>query len=351
MLRVHCERCGTEVRFDTMRCPVCAAPHRYVPSDCLLRTLDADDDGIIFHAAGDCVARWRCLNAAWGCNWTLRARVGERWCLSCALTRGRPDVERPDAIEAWSRAEAAKRRLVDQVMRLGLPIDARSPAQPNGLTFDLVDVPGGRGLTGHLDGVVTIDLADADDRRRDELRRALGEPFRTLIGNLRHEVGHHYWARLVGQSSDIADARRLFGDERVDYRAALERHYASPGADWEAERFVSRYATVHPLEDWAETFAHLLHLIDAVETAGAHGLARGPDGAPVDPDTPVQAMLDVWLPLGTAVDAIAEAVGSPPPFPFRPAGLVVDKLAFVHDCIRAHRRRGFFYDDENGLAL
>jgi hypothetical protein len=344
MLRYHCRLCGAEIRFDTMHCPVCAAPHGYVADAQVLATMAADADGITYHLAGDAVARWRCLNAAWGCNWTVPAGTGDRWCLSCALTRGRPDTERPDAIEAWSRAEAAKRHLVDQLLRLGLPIEPRSPQRPNGLTFDLVDVPGERGLTGHLDGVVTIDLAEADDVRRDELRRALGEPFRTLLGNMRHEVGHHYWARLVGQGRVLAEARRLFADERIDYTQALERHYASPGTAWDATRFVSRYAAVHPLEDWAETFAHYLHLVDAVETADAHGLARGPGGARVDLDAPLHVLLGAWLPLGAAIDAVAEAVGSPPPFPFHPVGLVVDKLSFVHDTVRANRRRGRFYD-------
>jgi hypothetical protein len=348
MLRYRCARCGTEVRFDTMRCPVCAGLQGYVPSESVLRTLDADDDG--FHVAGDGVARWRCLNAAWGCNWTLPARIDERWCLSCALTRGRPDVERSRrhrgivsrrGREAPPRGPADAPRTPDRRTVAGAA--ERSHVRPRRRTRRAR-------RSGHLDGVGTIVLADADDRRRDELRRLLGEPFRTLIGNLRHEVGHHYWARLVGQSSEVAEARRLFGDERGDYRAALERHDASPGADWDAARYVSRYATVHPLEDWGETFAHLLHLVDAIETAGAHGLAQRPDGAPLDLDTPVQAMLDVWLPLAAAVDSIAEAVGSPAPFPFRPAGVVVDKLSFVHDCIRL-RRRGVFYDDENRLAL
>jgi hypothetical protein len=267
------------------------------------------------------------------------AGIGERWCLSCALTRGRPDVERPGAVEAWSRAEAAKRRVIDQLLRLGLPVERRSELRPDGLLFDLVDVPGERGLTGHLDGVITIDLADADDARRDELRRALGEPFRTLIGNIRHEIGHHYWARLVEHGSDVAAVRRLFGDERADYARALASHYASSAAEWDETRFVSRYATVHPLEDWAETFAHYLHLVDVVETAGAHGLVAGARGDDVDLDAPLRVLLRAWAPVGAAVDAIAEAVGSPPPFPFHPVDLVVDKLAFVHDAIGAHRRR------------
>ena len=169
------------------------------------------------------------------------------------------------------RAEAAKRRLVHQLDTLALPFELRSTSAPDGLVFDLVHIPGEGGMTGHLDGVVTLDLAEVDDRHRDALRGQLGESFRTVIGHLRHEVGHYFWNRLVGGADWLVSFRRVFGDERVDYRDAVRRT-TREGSTWDAGRHVTAYAVSHPLEDWAETFAHYLHIVDAADTAAAHEL-------------------------------------------------------------------------------
>jgi len=244
--------------------------------------------------------------------------------------------------------EVSKRRLVYQLDQVGLPIEPRTPATPNGLAFDLVHLPGERGLTGHLDGVVTIDLTEADPAVRDDLRRRLGEPYRTLIGNLRHEIAHHYWHRLVGQSDHLACFRALFGDERIDYAPALERYYARPEVAWDEHRFATRYAQAHPHEDWAETFAHYLHLVDLVDTASAHGLIT-PD--PTNATTAVgdqgtfAPILRRWRPLARALDAIADAVGSTPVYPIDHGGAVVVKLEFVHATIRDYVNHGQLHDD------
>jgi hypothetical protein len=301
----------------------------------------------VYEIDGSDASFWRCLNSAWGCNWMLPATTDSGWCRSCRLTRGRPDEARPDAIEAWMAAEAAKRRLVHQLDELALPIEFRSNSAPDGLAFDLVHLPGEGGITGHLDGVVTLDLAETDEHHRDDLRRRLGEPFRTVIGHLRHEIGHHYWARLVGQSDDLGRFRRLFGDERTDYARAVDRHYANGSGGWDRTRFVTAYASSHPLEDWAETFAHYLHIIDAVDTAVAHDLIPTGHPAIMIPDAAepleLDVILDVWRPINTAVNAIAESLGAPAVYPFEPTGVVADKLSFVHRQIAAHTERDRFY--------
>jgi hypothetical protein len=350
MRRFACEHCASEVHFETSTCPVCGTHLGYVPIEGDLRKLWPAADGVSYTIAGSDTTWWRCLNAAWACNWVLPAATGTTWCRSCALTRGRPDDGRPDAIDAWALAEAAKRRLVHQLDTLALPVDGRSAAMPNGLVFDLVHLPGERGLTGHLDGVVTLDLAEADDRHRDDLRRSLQEPYRTLIGNLRHEIGHHYWHRLVGQSDHLARARQLFGDDRADYAAALARHYAPPDvlidAAWDDDRYISRYAAAHPLEDWAESFAHYLHVVDALETAAAHGLVSGIDPGALGSlleDTTFRRLLHLWRPVALAIDAIADGLGSAHLYPFDPAGAVVDKLEFVHARVTGHTDREQFY--------
>jgi hypothetical protein len=346
----HCDRCGGLVAFAARSCPTCAAEIGYACDERTLRVIVATSDPAVYRRVdgGDEHSRWwRCMNAAWGCNWMVSADSDNTWCRSCRLTRGRPDVGRPAAIEAWVSAEAAKRRLVHQLDELALPIEMTSESTPDGLQFDLVYLPGEGGITGHLDGVVTLDLAETDDRHRDELRRQLGEPFRTVIGHLRHEIGHYYWDRLVGQTDDVKPFRRLFGDERRDYAHAVEQHYADARAAWDRRRHVTAYAAVHPLEDWAETFAHYLHILDAVDTAVAHDLVPA-GGARILVTEAVGTLeltdlLTAWRPINTAVNAIAETLGAPAVYPFDPDGVVVDKLAFVHRQVAAHTERDRFY--------
>jgi hypothetical protein len=351
----HCDRCDAVLRFSSFACPSCDAAIGHISEERNLRVLVATADPTVFRLGDDEDVEhdhvssrwWRCMNAAWGCNWMLRADSGDTWCRSCRLTRGRPDVGRPDAIEAWMAAESAKRRLIHQLDELALPIEIKTESMPDGFVFDLVYLPGEAGITGHLDGVVTLDLAETDERHRDDLRRRLGEPFRTVIGHLRHEVGHYYWARLVAQTNDVDAFRNLFGDATADYATALERHYAGAEDTWDSTRFVTAYAASHPLEDWAETFAHYLHILDAIDTAVAHDLvpsrrARALVTGAVG-SLPFNDILDAWRPVNTAVNAIAETIGRPSVYLFEPAGAVIDKLTFVHRQIAAHTERDRFY--------
>ena len=341
MRRFACERCGSVIRFDASSCPICSALLGYVPAERTVRRLHPVGDDISYEVAGVAALQWRCLNASWGCNWVLPAAEGAIWCRSCRLTRGRPDDGRPDAIAAWSLAEASKRRLVHQLDRLRLPVGAEAGATAGTLVFDLVYLPGERGLTGHLDGVVTMDLAEADPVHRDAMRRQLGEGFRTLLGSLRHEVGHHYWRHLVVAAGDIDRFRTVFGDERLDYGDALRHYYAGDVGPWDETRFVTAYARSHPHEDWAETFAHYLHVIDLVDSAADHGLFGADwctdDTLPAPAGASLVDILGLWRGIADAVDDLAETVGSPSPYPVRPAGAVITKLAHVHACVTAAR--------------
>jgi hypothetical protein len=345
----NCSRCGSVVAFSAHRCPACDAALGYVDGERTIRVLaPATESGSYLLDGGDRPV-WRCLNAAWGCNWVVPAGTANSWCRSCQLTRGRPDESRPDAVEAWMVAEAAKRRLVHQLDELALPIDIRSEEVPDGLAFDLVYLPGTGGITGHLDGIVTLDLAETEEPHRDDLRRRLGEPFRTVIGHLRHEIGHHYWNRLIAPSGELPGFRELFGDERVDYADAIGHHYSTVTAGWDSTRFVTAYAASHPMEDWAETFAHYLHIVDTVDTAVAYDLippgSTGVLVADAVGELEFADLLDAWRPINNAVNAIAETLGAPAVYPFQPAGVVVDKLTFVHRQIAAHTSRDRFYAD------
>lgn len=261
----------------------------------------------------------RCANAGVaGCNWLVAP--GEGLCGSCVLTRTRPADADRDGMRAFGRAEAAKRRLVYQLDDLGLPT--------SGVVFDLLSA--GPVVTGHADGVVTIDLAEGDDGHREALRVQLAEPYRTLLGHLRHETGHWFWTVLVEPSP--GPFRALFGDERADYRAALDRHYAcGPAPGWESSH-VSAYATAHPWEDWAESFAHYLHIRDTLQSAAAFGLALPgavprPDGAAFDD------LIATWLPLTYALNAVNRAMGRDDLYPFVLSARVLEKLRFVHTLV------------------
>ena len=354
MRRFACERCGGGVPFAAQHCGACRSPLGYLSGLRTVRTLTAAPDPTTFTVDDHDGLLWRCLNSAWGCNWMLDAGTGNTWCRSCRLTRGRPDEGRRDAIEAWMTAEAAKRRLIYQLDSLGLPVDVRSSSAPDGLAFDLVHLPGEGGITGHLEGVVTLDLAETDAHHRDDLRRRLNEPLRSVIGHLRHEIGHYYWDRFVGQTEHLHRFRELFGDERLDYRAAIEAHYSTVRAGWDAEQYVTGYAGSHPLEDWAETFAHYLHILDATETAAAHDLVpRTSVGAGGFVHEAASALdfdeiLDLWRPVSAAANAIAESVGATPVYPFEPRGTVIGKLDFVHQRVIAPQRRA---NPDDGSAI
>ena len=338
-----CPTCGTRADFTAMACPTCGALLAYVPErDDLAALVPLDGGGFgETRPSGGAYGRadpvwWRCLNTAWGCNWVLDASSGAVWCRSCRLTRGRPDDQRPDAVDAWAVTEVAKRRLVRQVFVLGLPLEAGAPGPLDalgGVVFDLVHLDADHpGVTGHFPGVITIDLREADDSYREAARRSLGEQDRTLLGHLRHEVGHHLWRVLVDARGLHESCRAVFGDERADYAAAIDAHYARRDTTV-PDHFVTRYASMHPAEDWAETFAHVLAWRDALETADAFGLGVGP--APrARPATGASEDIERWSRLAEAAGALAQSLGHRPPYPYAIGHAVAAKLRYVDRLIR-----------------
>jgi hypothetical protein len=327
-----CGHCGQLVFFENSLCLRCRSPLGFRPS-----TLE-----IVARQPGSDDLR-PCANAGLArCNWLVEPGDPNALCRSCRLTRTRPGDTDRTGLAAFAAAEGAKRRLLFQLLDLGLPVEA------GGLTFDLLSSRSGPVVTGHNEGLITIDLAESDDARREQRRAELGEPYRTMLGHFRHETGHFCWPMLVEQAGpdELARWRELFGDERTDYGAALSRHYeAGPAPDW-SQRHVSSYATAHPWEDWAETFAHYLHIRDTLQTAGAFGLfVAGPPEA-ADPSlmaAPVAAprgpsfttLVADWLPLTYALNAVNRSMGSGDLYPFTLAEAVIDKLAHVHERVLA----------------
>ena len=283
------------------------------------------------------------------CNWAIPEQDPNQFCRACQLNEMIPDLSNPDARDSWQRMEIAKRRLIFTLMELGLPFETKQQNPQAGLAFAFKsDSPDGeKVLTGHCDGLVTINLKEADAASREQTRVNLGERYRTLLGHFRHESGHYYWDRLIKDSQQIEAFRALFGDEQQDYDEAVKRHYAGPRQDWSND-YVSSYATMHPWEDWAETWAHYLHILDTLETAQSFGLALQPKAVGGASSESVSAqrvhlenfedIIAAWVPLTVALNSMNRSMGLQDLYPFVLGDPVIKKLSFVHEVVEAARR-------------
>ncbi|WP_232839419.1 MULTISPECIES: zinc-binding metallopeptidase family protein [Nocardia] len=259
--------------------------------------------------------------------------TGPALCESCRLTRTRPNDADIAGLDAFAEAEAAKRRLIVELAELGLPLVGRDENPNTGLAFDLLSSKIDKVFTGHQNGVITLDLAEADDPHREQLRIEMAEPYRTLLGHFRHEIGHYYFTVLVADDQARQRFLNLFGDPDADYQAAIDHHYSHGApAGWESN-FVSSYATMHAAEDWAETFAHYLHIRDTLDTAAAFGIASA--GATLDRPQPGPAgfdkIIDQWLPLAWSLNMVNRSMGHPDLYPFVLPEPVLEKMRLVHE--------------------
>jgi hypothetical protein len=292
-----------------------------------------------------------CINAAHGtCNWLISADSSEQYCVACRHNRTIPDIGQPETLAHWRRIEIAKHRLFYSLLRLHLSTKTKAEG-PDGLAFDfLADDPTASSstlMTSHASGVITINIAEADDAERERRRRQMGEPYRTLLGHFRHEIGDYYWQWLVSGQEKLDEFRPIFGDERAEYSQALQRYYKSGApADW-PDHFISAYAAAHPWEDFAETWAHYFRMVDTLETAAWFGLAVAPKvpksvAARVDFD-PYQAdmgrLIEAWIPLTFAANSMNRSMGLSDLYPFVLSPPVIAKLAFVQACIHAKAGR------------
>ncbi len=341
-----CDSCGQRIYFENDRCLRCHSPLGYVHArrDVVALTEPSPDH---FVEVGAPDRAWqRCATRpVTGCNWLVPAGAGAR-CESCVLTRTRPADDDVNGMGELVRGEMAKRRLIFQLAELRLPVTPRDEAAGRGLAFDLLSSTRIKVVTGHDNGVITLDLAEADSEHRERMRQQLGEPYRTLLGHFRHEIGHYYWPILVDRPEVLDACRQLFGDDRADYAAAVGRHYeGSPEGDpsWSATH-ISRYATMHPYEDWAETFAHYLHILDTLQTADSIGLTAAPGPTTRAPlrsggDGPgggadFDRVVGGWLDLSYALNQVNRSMGHEDLYPFLLAPKVTEKLAFVDHLVR-----------------
>jgi hypothetical protein len=351
-------RCSNAVFFRNSHCLRCDTPLGYEPNLGQVFPLAPGSELDTWHLAGPSVPanhtkRYRrCanLNMASGCNWLVEAGhdapASQPYCLSCRLNRTIPDLSLPENIELWTRVEHAKRGVVSALVALGLPILSKVTEDPDhGLAFDFLRSPanGPRVLTGHNNGLITLNIDEADDLKREQMRMSMHEPYRTLMGHLRHEVGHYYWDRLVVNSRRLDEFRGLFGDEREDYESALQRHYREgPKPNWPGG-YVSAYASVHPWEDWAETWAHYMHMIDTLGAATSFGLRPENIAMPFDcfgadvlhrwdgeSSERFLWFLNAWLKLAAVMNELCRSMGQADFYPFVLPRAAVTKLHFVH---------------------
>ncbi|MFU8817362.1 MAG: putative zinc-binding metallopeptidase [Pseudomonadales bacterium] len=350
-----CGACGQTVYFHNVACSRCGHLLGFVPEALSLAAFETAGEGLWRPVGSDLPpdVHRACGNYAEhaACNWMVPAADPHPLCRACRLNRTIPDLSVPGSLGLWQRLQMERNRLVYSVLRLRLPLQSRQEAPDTGLAFDFLASPdpnfreGGGVTIGHDHGVITLDIAEADDAVRERVRQDMAEPYRTVLGHFRHESGHFYWDRLVRNTPWLAAFRQRFGDERRDYQQSLARHYhRGPAPGWEAG-FVSSYASSHPWEDWAETWAHYLHIVDTLETAWQFGLRLAPRvqesanlavDAWFDPyvSDDFEQLIDYWQPVTAALNSLNHSMGQPDVYPFVLTPVVIDKLELVHHIIR-----------------
>ncbi len=336
--------------FENDRCLKCGHPLGFRPDALDLSALDeAANDQWHIHGTPVSGRAYRlCANGKQHgiCNWLVPADDLSAWCLACRLNEVIPDLGGAKNLGRWSKLELAKRRCIYTFLKLGLPVEKTSADERPPLRFQfLEEKPGTPVKTGHENGVITINIAEADEDERERRRLHLHEPYRTLVGHFRHESGHFYWDRLIANSPDLGRFRELFGDETTDYNSALETYYQQgPPADWMAKT-VTPYACSHPWDDWAETWAHYLHIVDTLESAASFGLGMKenaqakPGSLPIKygEDMDFNRMLAEWTPLTCALNAMNRGMGVADLYPFVIPQPAIEKLRYIHEVILKSR--------------
>ena len=359
-------QCGSPVFFRNSECLTCGTPLGYDSAQATLLPLmpgplantwmpwQAEAASLPTQAPTYSYTRCANLTTPAACNWLIPQMDGQApqpLCQACRLNRIIPDLNdaaHPDNGVLWGRIELAKRRLFSSLLALGLPVASLTEDPARGLAFDLLRSPDGGPpvMTGHKEGLITLNLLEADDAVREAIRSAMREPYRTLLGHFRHEVGHYYWDRLVRDTAWMDGFHALFGDETQDYAGCLQRNYSEgPPAQWWLH-YVSAYASSHPWEDWAECWAHYLHMRDTIDTAVSLGLVHDNlDNAqleftPFTMDTLYQQahpeaqqfldFLNDWTRLTTLLNEMSRSMGQPDFYPFVLPREVVAKLHFIH---------------------
>ena len=361
MKTFHCQYCGHALFFENVQCLQCESELAFLPDRLTMAAIEPVVEGSHdvwrprVRGKKASPLRYRlCQNHATAnaCNFAVPESDPNVFCVACRLTRILPDLSVAGNPQRWFRMEAAKRRLFYTLAKLGLVATTPPNGTADGPIFEfLADLPGRPVMTGHSQGVITLNVAEADDAERVRRREAMHEPYRTLLGHFRHESGHYYWDRLIDEGGRTEAFREMFGNEQINYQQALQDHYARGGTvpDWQ-ENFVSEYASAHPWEDWAETWAHYLHMVDLLETAAAYNTRLSIPGQDLEVEEVVNPLgtehpdfdmlVDQWVPLTLLLNSLNRSLGQDDAYPFALSPAALEKLRFVHDVISETRRRG-----------
>ena len=350
-------RCGNPLFFANTQCLACQAQLGFLPDEGRIAALDPGPQPGTWCVQGRPQLLKYCANrdSLAGCNWMMHADNPKTHCIACRLNRTIPDLNDEDNQRYWREIEGAKRRLVSQLLGMQLPVHSKVNEDPEqGVMFDFLRSPAGgpQVMTGHANGLITLNVEEADDAKRAAIRQAMREPYRTLLGHFRHEIGHYYWEILIWNTKWLEPFRALFGDERASYAEALKRNYEQgPPADW-ANAYISSYATMHPWEDWAESWAHYMHAVDTIGTALGYGVnlerdegrvqAFTPDALYAPKDCDAKSFLhlvNAWSRIVLLLNELARSMGQPDFYPFVMSKPVVAKLQFIQMVVADFRTR------------
>jgi hypothetical protein len=354
-----CNNCSQLVHFENTHCVQCGKPLGFESDKLDLHTLETANDGIVTLLNQPNIQYRYCANHAYNvCNWLVPVTSTSPFCRACIHNHTIPNLSKPEYVQRWMKIENAKHRLIYSLLRLQLPLENKIVNPEQGLSFDFVasektgDPNQKPLLTGHLNGLITLNIAEADDIEREMARLKMEEVYRTVLGHFRHETGHYYWDRLIANTDKLEPFRKLFGNEQQDYKKALERYYASGTPEGRESEYISAYAAAHPWEDWAETWAHYLHIIDTLETAHSFGLRLDPEPDSDATDMAVDITTDPyrqkrfsiiikqWMPLTIAMNSLNRSMGLPDSYPFIIGPVVIQKLQFIHQvCFDARNRQ------------
>lgn len=342
MKAFKCSNCNNPLYFDNTSCEECGWYVGYSLQKNELISIDPKHSKDYLY----------CKNYQHNtCNWLVDDTDDGLFCDACKLNRTIPNLKYPNALSDWYLLEQAKHRLIFQLHQLKLPVQSKLLYPKDGFCFDFysnedISNPAEKKMTGHASGVVTIVLVEADSVQREILRKQMGEPYRTIIGHFRHEIGHYYWERMILRDKNmLASFRNIFGDERVSYSDSLQKHYKNGApANW-AQNYISKYATAHPWEDWAETWAHYLHFMDTLETAfhaklNFHNRGNKKDNSEkskpiINPykEKNFDIIIDTCVPLYLALNSLNRSMGIKDIYPFVLNTSVNKKLNFIHNTI------------------
>jgi len=355
----YCDKCRQIIYFENTECLACDSHLGFLQDFGIMSSVKAQANGLwkalARTAKGKLYKKCGNFEEQNVCNWMIPADDQSKYCFSCRLNKTIPNLDDRKNRFYWYRLEVAKRRLLYCLFKLSLPLVGRETDPEYGLAFEFLEDEKSNFqetkqiMTGHANGIITINIAEADDALRVKMRTQMKERYRTILGHFRHEIGHYYWTLLIEKAGRLEEFRVVFGDERTDYAKALTDYYASgPQSDWQSH-YVTAYASSHPWEDWAETWAHYLHMVDTLDTAKSWGMSLSPwnenDGAPAQQAQQkffdqndwnnFDGMYRSWAWMTCAINSMNRSMGLNDFYPFALSSAAVDKIRFIDGVIKS----------------